>query len=189
MLNCLNTKNIKTLDDLKVGDYFQFHNLSEYVWGIFYPELVNTTLKVSESSEEFYRKLDKWYGNVRVYNPYNKKTYVFVKSIKVIPLANMSKKEEANNKLPYTHLLYARHRQDGVDGAKESSCLYIIGTNTKDIFHTMGEYVFQNNETLEKIDQVECTQERLDYWKSRGFEINEFKNDIQNGISKEVGDK
>lgn len=85
----LKHKNIKTLDDLKVGDYFQFQ---EYVWDIFYPELVNTTLKVSELSEEFYRKLDKWYGNVRVYNPYNKRTYVFVKSTKIIPLANISKK-------------------------------------------------------------------------------------------------
>lgn len=91
----------------------------------------------------------------------------------------------SETKLPYTHLLYVR--QYSIFTNKYE--LYVVGVNTKDIFHTMGEYVFQNNETLEKIDQVECTQERLDYWKSRGFEINEFKNDIQNGISKEVGDK
>lgn len=175
MLDCLSTKNIKTLDDLKVGDCFQFYNLSEYVWGKFYPELVHTPLKVSESSEEFDRKIDKWYGNVCVYNPYNKKIYVFVKSIKVVSLVNTNEKEETNNKLPYTHLLYARHRQDGVNGVKQDSHLYIIGVNTKDIFHTMGEYVFQDNGTLEKIDQVECTQERLDYWKNQGFEINELK--------------
>ena len=76
-----------------------------------------------------------------------------------------------SNKLPYLHLLYVR--EYSIDDNSYNMVIY--GVNTEDIFHTMGEYVFQKNETLEKIDQVECTQEKVDYWLKNGFRIYNFK--------------
>ena len=74
-------------------------------------------------------------------------------------------------KLPYTHLLYVR--QYSIFTNKYE--LYVIGVNTKDIFHTMGEYLYRSETQIERIDQVECTQEKLDYWLTNGFEIHNFK--------------
>lgn len=91
----------------------------------------------------------------------------------------------SETKLPYIHLLYVR--QYSIFTNKYE--LYVVGVNTKDIFHTMGEYLYRSETQIERIDQVECTQEKLDYWKSRGFEINEFKNNIQNDISKEISNE
>lgn len=75
------------------------------------------------------------------------------------------------NKLPYTHLMYVR-KYSIITNDYE---LYVVGVNTNDIFHTMGEYLFRSETQIKRIDQVECTQFRLDYWKENGYEIYEFK--------------
>ena len=74
-------------------------------------------------------------------------------------------------KLPYTHLLYVRKYSIITNDFE----LYVIGVNTKDIFHTMGEYLYRSETLVERIDQVECTQEKLDFWAKEGYEIYEFK--------------
>ena len=76
-----------------------------------------------------------------------------------------------HNKLPYTHLMYVR-QYSIIDNKYK---LYIVGVNTNDIFHTMGEYLFRSETQIKRIDQVKCTQRRLDYWKENGYEIYEFK--------------
>ena len=75
------------------------------------------------------------------------------------------------NKLPYTHLMYVRKYSSIADAFE----LYIVGVNTNDIFHTMGEYVFRSETFVKCIDYVECAQHRLDFWKEKGYEIYEFK--------------
>ena len=75
------------------------------------------------------------------------------------------------NKLPYTHLLYV-HKYSIFTNNYE---LYVIGVNTKDIFHTMGEYIYRCEVQIKRITKVECTQARLDYWKEQGYQIYEFK--------------
>mgnify|MGYP000784821581 FL=1 len=75
------------------------------------------------------------------------------------------------NKLPYTHLLYVRKYSIFTNEYE----LYIVGVNTDDIYHTMGEYLFRSETQVKRIDPVECTQFRLDYWKENGYEIYEFK--------------
>lgn len=76
------------------------------------------------------------------------------------------------NKLPYTHLLYVRKYSIFSNDYE----LYIIGVNTKDIFHTMGEYIYRSIEHIKRITQVECTQARLDYLiKEKRYKIYEFR--------------
>lgn len=76
-----------------------------------------------------------------------------------------------NNKLPYSHLLYVR-QYSIIDNDDE---LVIFGVNTKDIFHTMGELMYRSLTQVKRIDYVECTQDRLDYWLTNGFKIYNFK--------------
>lgn len=76
-----------------------------------------------------------------------------------------------NNNLPYTHLLYVR-RYSIISNDDE---LVILGVNTKDIFHTMGELTYNSITQVKRITYVECTQEKIDYWLKNGFEIHNFK--------------
>ena len=88
--------------------------------------------------------------------------------------------------LPYTHLLYVR--QYSIFTNKYE--LYVVGVNTKDIFHTMGEYLYRSETLVKRIDQVECTQEKLDFWAKEGYEIYKFKDKyaIQNERKEENAD-
>ena len=74
-------------------------------------------------------------------------------------------------KLPYTHLLYVRKYSILTNDYQ----LYIIGVNTKDIFHTMGEYLYRSETQVKEITFVESTQEKLDFWVKEGYKIYEFK--------------
>lgn len=76
-----------------------------------------------------------------------------------------------NNKLPYSHLLYVR-QYSIIDNDDE---LVIFGVNTKDIFHTMGELMYRSFTRVKRISYVECTQEKLNYWLTNGYEIHNFK--------------
>ena len=76
-----------------------------------------------------------------------------------------------NNKLPYTHLLYVCQYSISTNNYE----LFVIGVNTKDIFHTIGEYLYRCETKVERINPIECTQLRLDYWKENGHKIYEFK--------------
>lgn len=78
----------------------------------------------------------------------------------------------ANTKLPYTHLLYVRQYSIITNDYE----LFVVGVNTKDIFHTIGEYYFRSEVQVIRIDYVECTQQRLDYWAKEGYEIHTFRN-------------
>lgn len=75
------------------------------------------------------------------------------------------------SKLPYTHLLYVR-KYSIISGDYE---LFIVGVNTKDIFHTMGEYFYRSETQIKRIDQVKCTQGKLNFWIKEGYKIYEFK--------------
>lgn len=77
----------------------------------------------------------------------------------------------ANTKLPYTHLFYVREYSIFTNKYE----LYVIGVNTKDVFHTMGEYFFRCETEVKRIDYVECTQAKLDFWAKEGYKIYEFK--------------
>ncbi|HJI48731.1 MAG TPA: hypothetical protein OIL97_04145 [Oscillospiraceae bacterium] len=76
-----------------------------------------------------------------------------------------------NNKLPYSHLLYVR-QYSIIDNDDK---LVVFGVNTKDIFHTMGEFVYRNFAQVKFITYVECTQEKLNHWLKIGFKIHNFK--------------
>ena len=39
----------------------------------------------------------------------------------------------------------------------------------------MGEYLYRSETQVKRIDKVECTQEKLDFWAKEGYEIYEFK--------------
>jgi hypothetical protein len=75
------------------------------------------------------------------------------------------------NKLPYTHLMYVTKYSIFTNKYE----LYIIGVNTDDIYHTMGEYLFRSEARVEKITFAESTQFRLDYWKENEYKIYEFR--------------
>lgn len=74
-------------------------------------------------------------------------------------------------KLPYTHLLYVRKYSILTNKCE----LYIVGVNTKDVFHTIGEYLYRSETQVERIGYTECTQKRLDFLAKEGYEIYEFK--------------
>lgn len=77
-----------------------------------------------------------------------------------------------SKKLPYTHLLYVRKYSILTNDYP----LYVYGVNTKDIYHTIGEYICRSFEHVKRIDWVECCQEKLDYWKEQNIEIHNFYN-------------
>lgn len=74
-------------------------------------------------------------------------------------------------KLPYTYLLYVRKYSIFTNKYE----FFVIGVNTDDIYHTMGEYFYRSETQVKRIDQVKCTQKRLDFWAKEGYEIYEFK--------------
>lgn len=73
--------------------------------------------------------------------------------------------------LPYTHLLYVRKESIFENDFR----LYVYGVNTDDIFHTMGEFLYRSETLVKRIDYVECTQEKLDFWTKEGYTIFTFK--------------
>ena len=74
--------------------------------------------------------------------------------------------------MKYTHLLYVR--QYSILTNKYD--LYIYGVNTMDIFHTIGEYYYRAESSVKRIDWVECTATKMDFWLKEGYPIHEFKN-------------
>ncbi|WP_302493480.1 hypothetical protein [uncultured Ruminococcus sp.] len=75
------------------------------------------------------------------------------------------------NKLPYTHLMYVTKYSIFINKYE----LFIIGVNTDDIYHTMGEYLFRSETQIKRIAFVECTRSKLDFWKESGYKIYEFR--------------
>lgn len=74
--------------------------------------------------------------------------------------------EQSEPKLPYTHLLL-------VNTCFEFK-VYVV--NTKDIFHTMGEFIYRSFEKVKRITFVEYTQVKLNYFKNESIPIYEFRN-------------
>lgn len=77
-----------------------------------------------------------------------------------------------NKQLPYTHLLYVRKYSILTNDYP----LYVYGVNTKDIYHTIGEYICRSFEHVKSINWVECCQEKLDYWNEQNIKIHSFYN-------------
>lgn len=73
---------------------------------------------------------------------------------------------QSEPKLPYTHLLL-------VNTCFEFK-VYVV--NTKDIFHTMGEFIYRSFEKVKRITFVEYTQVKLNYFKNESIPIYEFRN-------------
>lgn len=78
--------------------------------------------------------------------------------------------------MKYTHLLYVRQYSI----ITNSFDLYIVGVNTKDIFHTMGEYIYRAETQVKRIDWVPCTATKIDFWLKEGYPIRTFKDKYQN---------
>lgn len=76
----------------------------------------------------------------------------------------------AETKIPYTHLMYMRKYN-----ITNNYDLFVVGVNTTDIFHTIGEYYYRSETHVKRIDFVKCTQAKLDFWKEKGYEIYTFK--------------
>lgn len=76
-----------------------------------------------------------------------------------------------NDKLPYNYLIYSYEFDISTNDYK----LKVIGVNTDDIFHTIGEYYFRFFVSIKQLFFCKCNQEKLDYWKHNNFEIYEFK--------------
>lgn len=74
--------------------------------------------------------------------------------------------EQSEPKLPYTHLLL-------VNTCFEFK-VYVV--NTKDIFHTMGKFIYRSFEKVKRITFVEYTQVKLNYFKNESIPIYEFRN-------------
>ena len=77
-----------------------------------------------------------------------------------------------SKQLPYTHLLYVRKYSI----LTRDYQLYVYGVNTKDIYHTIGEYICRIFEHVKRIDWVVCCQEKLDYWNEQNIKIHNFYN-------------
>lgn len=76
-----------------------------------------------------------------------------------------------NDKLPYNYLIYSYEFDIFTNDYK----LKIIGVNTDDIYHTIGEYHYRSMVHIRRLTFAECTKTKLDYWKNRYYEIHEFK--------------
>lgn len=74
--------------------------------------------------------------------------------------------------MPYTHLLYVR-KYSILDNDYK---LYVYAVNTKDIYHTIGEYYARSLEQIKDIRWNEYNQSSLNYLKEKGIEILSFKN-------------
>lgn len=75
------------------------------------------------------------------------------------------------DKLPYNYLIYS----DEFDIFTNDYKLKVIGVNTDDIYHTIGEYYYRSEVKINRLTFNECTLSRLKYWKDRYYEIHEFK--------------
>lgn len=73
--------------------------------------------------------------------------------------------------LQYTHLLYVRKYSILENDYK----LFVYGVNTNDIYHTIGEYLTQCIEQVQRIDYAICTKEKIDYWENSDYKIGSFK--------------
>ena len=74
--------------------------------------------------------------------------------------------------MKYTHLLYVRQYSILTNDYE----LYVFGVNTEDIFHTIGEYYYRACSHVKRIDFVEWSQTKQEFWQKEGYQINEFRN-------------
>lgn len=74
------------------------------------------------------------------------------------------------DKLPYNYLIYS----DEFDIFTNDYKLKVIGVNTDDIFHTIGEYLYRSFVSIKQLNFGKCNQAKLDYWKHENYEIHEF---------------
>ncbi len=49
--------------------------------------------------------------------------------------------------------------------------LYVYKATTPDIFHTMGEIPYRTIEEIKRIDYIEYTEEKEQWWKEQGYDI------------------
>lgn len=73
--------------------------------------------------------------------------------------------------MKYTHLLYVR--QYSILTNKYE--LYIFGVNTGDIFHTLGEYYYRASSHVKRIDWVEYSNTKVEFWAKEGYPVHEFR--------------
>ena len=73
--------------------------------------------------------------------------------------------------MKYTHLIYVRQYSIITNNYE----LIVYGTNTDDIFHTMGEILYRSETQVKSIDFVELTQEniksKLNFWQKENKTI------------------
>lgn len=77
--------------------------------------------------------------------------------------------------MKYTHLLYVRKYSIITNNTE----LVIVGVNTNDIFHTIGEYIYRSETRVADIRFAPYTDERAKYWSAEGYTIHSFR-DIYN---------
>ena len=65
------------------------------------------------------------------------------------------------------YLFYVRYNMSG---------LYVYHCKTDDPFHAIGEMIYRCFEHIERIDFVEQTEIKLDFWKEKGYKIHEWQN-------------
>lgn len=82
-----------------------------------------------------------------------------------------------NDKLPYNYLIYS----DEYDMFTNDYKLKVIGVNTDDIFHTIGEYYYRSEVKINRLTFNECTLSRLKYWENRYYYIFDFKDKYVKG--------
>ena len=73
--------------------------------------------------------------------------------------------------MKYTHLIYVEQYSIVTNNYE----LFVYGTNTDDIFHTMGEIMYRSEAQVKSIDFVELTQEniksKLNFWQKENKTI------------------
>lgn len=73
--------------------------------------------------------------------------------------------------MKYTHLIYVEQYSIVTNNYE----LFVYGTNTDDIFHTMGEIMFRSETQVKSIYFVELTQEniqsKLNFWQKENKTI------------------
>lgn len=58
---------------------------------------------------------------------------------------------------------------------------YVYICECKDPFHTMGEMYYRNIVKIDRLDFVECTEEKLKFWKDKKQEILIWENKYEGG--------
>ena len=66
-----------------------------------------------------------------------------------------------------TYLLYVRKYSIVTNDYQ----LYVYKATTPDIFHTMGEILYRTIEEIKRIDYVEYTEEKEEWWKEQGYDV------------------